>query len=915
MTPFLYLVAQDLRERFGADLSRMVIVFPNKRAGLFMNEYLLRLSDGAPVWAPRYLTINDLFTSLSEGREVNDPIDSTLRIVRLFQRITGDESVNVERFYGWAERILADFEDVDKNMADATSLFRNVGELKAFDDTSFLSEEQVAELQKFFSDFRPEAKSQLREKFQQLWDALGEMYRGLNAELAAENKAYEGALYRSVAERLMRGEVRVNPDVEHFVFVGFNVLDRVEHELFKVLQGEGRALFYWDYDNYYVQEEAHNEAGLFLRENLLAFPNALRGPHFDNLVQPKRIEMVAASTEAIQAQYVAPWLKDNLTDDPKRTAVVLCNENLLQPVLHSLPDTIEELNVTKGFPLSRTAVVTDVEHQMSDWERRGTSMPMAEMIASLAERVEADGRQFVNSQEYDAERFEDILQGEAYFQMFTILNRFAAILGRFEDQHMTIVTLRRLLRQVVRQSSVPFHGEPAAGLQIMGVLETRCLDFERIIMLSTNDGIIPKKANDNSFIPYLLRKAYGLTTPERRTAVYAYYFYRLLQRSSLVTMTFNNSSDGLSTGEMSRFMTQLMVEWPGRVEHKSLNSVQRAAKVSPTTVDKPENLLQQLSGKAKNGRMYPSLSPSALSDYLKCQIKFYFKYVRHLREPEEVSEEMQSNVFGSIFHKAAEDLYAYILKNNKGDANRELLNALANDKKAIAAYVKNAFLNFWPEYRHLEASVLEMYLSELLRYDARNGGLHVLGTERKVEALEEVDCNGQKVTVRINGVIDRLDLLHREEGDFVRVLDYKTGNKVKLLANGTLKETSAKELSELFEPQTTKGYMLQTFLYCLMLQYEATRDEWVKELLKRPLAPALFFIKYATNAKYLPLLKINSTVVTDFAPFADEFLTRVKGLVAEIIDVKRPFEPTPDQEACSRCPYRMVCFKREDGQD
>lgn len=912
MHPFLYLVAQDLRERFGTDLSRIVIVFPNKRAGLFLNDYLLSLSGEVPVWAPRYVTINDLFFSLAGGLEVNDPIDTTLRIVRLFKHLTGDDSVNVERFYGWAERILADFDDVDKNMADAGALFRNVSELKAFDDTSFLTEEQVAELQKFFSDFRPDAKSELRDKFRQLWDALGDLYNSLNAELAADNRAYEGALYRRAIERLKAGETSVNPDVEHFVFVGFNVLDRVEHELFKHLLTEGRALFYWDYDNYYMAADGHNEAGEFLRTNLLAFPNALRGPHFDNMAQPKRMEMVAASTEAIQAQYVAPWLIENLTkEDPKRTAVVLCNENLLQPVLHGLPENIDEINVTKGFPLSRTQVVTDVEHQLADWERRSSTPAMADMIATLAERVETDGRRFVNSEDYDAERFEDILQGEAYFLMYTILKRFSVIIGSFADLQMTVVSLRRLLRQVVRQASIPFHGEPVAGLQIMGVLETRCLDFEHIIMLSANDGMIPQKASDNSFIPYLLRKAYGLTTPERRTAVYAYYFYRLLQRASVVTMAFNNSADGLSTGEMSRFMTQLLVEWPGKIVHKSLNSIQRSVKGRPEAVGKTADMLGHLQRKAKDGRLYPSFSPSALSVYLRCQLRFYFQYVRHLHEPDVVTDTIQSNVFGSIFHRAAELVYKYILEQNKGMATSELLTAIADDKEAIARYVKTAFLEVWPEYRQLEASVIEMYLAELLRYDARGGGLRVLGTERDVETLEEVTVDGRKVTVRINGVIDRLDYIHREEGDYVRVFDYKTGTHAHIASDGTLKETSAAELAELFAPQTDKGYILQTFIYCLMLQHEAKRDTWVASLMKHPVAPALFFIKYATNASYVPLLKIGSEVVTDFAPYAEEFRTRLKALVGEILDTGRPFEPTPETSECEQCAYRMICLKRK----
>lgn len=914
MTPFLELVAQDLYRRCGGDFSRTVIIFPNKRAGLFMNEHLLNLADGMPLWAPRYMTINELFLTMAPDLGVNDPIDTTLRIVRLFRKLTGRD-VTVDWFYGWAERLLSDFDDVDKNMADSRALFQNVEDWKAYDDTSFLTEEQVKDLQRFFSEFDPQRKSELRENYKQLWNVLYDLYQQLNSELEAEHTAYEGALFRRVVERLNSGEVQLDAEVDRYVIVGFNVLDEVEKRLFTHIKKEGRALFYWDYDEYYTRSERiaeglwqnYNEAGTFVRENLRDFPNALPAEAYRNLAEPKRLEMVSASTEAIQAQYVAPWLKKNCTEDARKTAVVLCNENLLQPVLHGLPDDIKTLNVTKGFPLSHTQVATEVERMMGEWERHKSKKPVMEMLTELAKEVESQGEAFVKHEGYSLENFEDVLQGEAYFQMYSILNRFAQVMVRYVgDAQMTIVTLRRLIRAVVRQTSIPFHGEPIEGLQVMGVLETRCLDFERILMLSVNDGTLPKRANDNSFIPYLLRKAFRLTTPERRTAVYAYYFYRLLQRAELVTMAYNTSTEGMSTGEMSRFMTQLLVEWPHGVLHFSLNSNQRTTSGTPVAVEKPDDILARLT---KEGNRFPSLSPSALKIYLECELAFYFNKVMHISEPEDKSGEIKPNVFGSIFHRAAEQVYKPILEKG-GHVEPDHLRLLANNKKEMHRYVKEAFEKEKVEYRVLEARVLELYLSTLLQRDAELGHFQVMGTERPGSCFVDAEYKGEKVTICMNGVIDRLDLIHDTENNCtLRVLDYKTGS-TKIEGQNEISETKAASVEDIFQKGGKKGYIMQTFIYEKMLHNMARKDTQLAKLLaQHPVSPALFFIRNASQEGYDPRLKISDQWVTDVKPYAADFDMNLRALINEILDPTRKFEPTDDEKLCKNCAYRSICHK------
>lgn len=907
MTPFLQLVAQDLTAKIGLDFSRTVIVFPNKRAGLFMNDYLLQCAGGAPLWAPTYTTISELFHSFLPDWDTNDPIDTTLRIVTLFSQLTGQD-VSVDWFYGWAERILSDFDDVDKNLADAAQLFQNVYDWKQYDDTTFLSEEQVEELRRFFSEFNPEQKSEVRERYQQLWDVLHDIYVQLNQQLAADRLGYEGALYRRVVEMLKSGKASLNPEVDHYVIVGFNVLDRVEQSLFDHLQREGKALFYWDYDVYYSNTLTH-EAGKFLRENLQRFPCQLTPGHYDNLSRPKDIHMVEASTDAIQAQYVAPWLQAHLTPDPKRTAVVICNETLLQPVLHGIPSTVTELNVTKGFPLSHTEVATFVEHRLNDWERHKTNRPVVELLSQLSELVSSHAAQFVAHEGFATENFEDVLQSEAYYTMYTILNRFTQVMERHAAQsQLSLVTLRRLIRSVVRQATIPFHGEPAQGLQVMGVLETRCLDFDNIIMLSVNDGVLPKKSNDNSFIPLFLRRAFELTTPERRTAVYAYYFYRLLQRAQHVTMSYNTSTDGMSTGEMSRFMTQLLVEWPYTIQHHSLSSRQQTFKGQPAPVTKPHDLLQRLVN-PKYGS--PTLSPSALKTYLECQLRFYYQRVMGIREPDDTSGEIRPNVFGSIFHSAAEYVYRPLLKAD-GRVSKDHLLHLVAQPATISDIVRRAFAEQEVEYQLLVARVIEYYLVLLLRHDAQNADFDILGTELQSFCYVDATSGEQPVKVRINGTVDRIDFLRTERYPGVlRVLDYKTGSATAHRANDSEVSVEAAQvdcIDDIFAPGGKKAYMLQTYLYYLMLCQTSTTDPKLAEYLKHPVMPALFFIRLSSNPHYNPSLMVGNEYVTDVRQIADEMNQHINALVSEILDPRTPFLPTETAKTCQHCPYRGLCF-------
>lgn len=947
MADFLELVAQDLVKKFGNDLSRLVVVFPNKRASLFLNEHLGKLSS-QPLWAPSYITINQLFNSLG-NLKINDPIDTVCRVQQHYAKATGD-SVSLDYFYGWAERILSDFDDIDKNMVNAEKLFQNTKELREFEKIDFLNEEQKSVLQRFFKEFDPNRKSEIRERFSRLWNQLFTIYQSLNEELAKEGLAYEGAAFRNTVERLEKGEIELSAHIEKYVFVGFNVLDEVERHLFSYLKEQGKALFYWDYDKYYLPSEKDRllhlinvgnaltarqsrqvpvedaEAGYFLRKNLSDFPNELSEDNFDNLCNIETVEMVEASTESIQVQSVGQWLTNHLTPDAKRTAVVLCNESLLQPLLHTFPSNVKEVNVTKGFPLNHTAVSTLVESELGKMERDASTLSTVDALTKLLSAVGKEAESLVNETNFDTERFEHILQSEAYAQMNALLNRLLLIAqsGRLM---VNPTTLRRILRQIVRQSVIPFAGEPAVGLQVMGVLETRCLDFDNIIMISVNEGALPQKSNDNSFIPYILRKTFGLTTPERKTAVYAYYFYRLIQRAKRLRLVYNSSSVGITTGEKSRFLTQLMVESQLPIHHIALSSETASQHDTPMSVKKPENLIELLkhnknqeSQEEKNNQenqeeqVEVRLSPSAINTYLRCQLRFYYETVLKIKQPEATDNEVQPNTLGSIFHDAAQRIYNDLRNQNVKD-NNAYLTALQNDDKRLRSYIEAAFAELKVTSTPYLYNLIEIFVKSLLQFDAKHPQFSVLELEKYHWMKLPLSKGAPIDSLTIGGIIDRLDTIDEDSQKMLRIVDYKTGGDME----------KAADLDEIFitEGDKQKHYMLQTFIYAAVLADEFNHNRLsqsqksdTKLRLSHatlPIAPSLFFIHKLYKQNYSPYLLLENREVLNFREILDDFRTNLITLVEEILDPERTFEPTPNasktNSVCSNCPYFSLCYQ------
>ena len=955
MQPFLQLVAHDLYTKIGNDLSRTVLVFPNKRANLFFNEYLAEESD-QPIWSPAAMSISDLLQKLSV-QKAGDPIRLVCELYKVFKEET-ESRETLDDFYFWGELLISDFDDVDKNMVDADKLFSNLQDLKnLMDDYEFLDEEQEEAIRQFFQNFSIERRTELKEKFISLWDKLGIIYHRYRENLAELGIAYEGMLYRNVIEQLDTDRLKY----DKYVFVGFNVLNKVEKEFFQKLQKAGKAMFYWDYDLFYTQRISKHEAGEFIKRNLIDFPNELPESYFDIFRKPKKIRYISASTENAQARFLPEWVKATQTHttqivSEKENAIVLCNEALLLPVLHSIPQDVQNVNITMGFPLAQTPVYSFINAAMelqTNGYRPDTGRftyeavskilkhPYTRQLSDHATRLEREltktNRFYPLPSELKKDDFltilftpqsnirelcdyllrliksisilyrkegeyDDIfnqLYRESIFQSHLKINRLYSLIESGELSVRTD-TLKRLITKVLTASNIPFHGEPAIGLQIMGVLETRNLDFRNLIMLSLNEGQLPKAGGESSFIPYNLRKAFGMTTIEHKNAVYAYYFYRLIQRAENITLLYNTSSDGLNRGEESRFMLQLLVEGPHEITREYLEAGQSPQNTLEIQIEKTPEILRRLY-RAYDTAQPESviLSPSALNTYLDCRLRFYYRYVAGLKTPDEVSAEIDSALFGTIFHLSAQLAYTDLTANGKM-IQREDLERLLRDEIKLQGYVDQAFKQELfkvapeekPEYNGVQlinSKVIVSYLKQLLRNDLQYTPFEMVAMEKKVSEKITIQTALGPLTLRLGGTIDRMDT---KEGT-LRIVDYKTGGSPKIPAN----------IEQLFTPSETRpNYIFQTFLYAAIMSR------------KQPLmvAPALLYIHRAASESYSPVIEMGEPrkpkiPVNNFAFFEDEFRERLQALLEEIFDEKELFTQTEDIKKCAYCDFKAIC--------
>ena len=979
MKTFLQYVAEDILSKLGTDLSHVTVVFPNKRASHFLNDHIARLAN-RPVWSPSYLSISELF-ALCTKSTIADPLKLVCDLHCSFTAQTGiDETL--DHFFSWGQLLLNDFDDIDKHLAPADKVLANLRDLHELDDASYLTEEQKQAIRQFFSSFTDDHNSQLKERFIRLWSHIADIYHDFNRRLDQQGLAYEGKLYREVVEAIESGNKPAALDSQ-FVFIGFNMLQPVEQRLFRFLQQEGRARFYWDFDRYYMNSQ--NEAGQYLKPYLELFPNELDSRDdtiYNNLCHEKKLTFISAPTENIQARYASQWLDNDTADSPytPSTAVVLCDEGLLQTLTHCLPDSQERVNITTGYPLQQSPVASLISHlialrtqgydpsrdrfrlrQVNAVLRHPYVTSLSPLLNDLQKDITAQHIYYPSAEQLTPDEglallfhpfngseplvpqllqwLCDVMQGiarscisqeevkdasesmmsESLFRAYTLLNRLSGLV-QSGDLTVDVVTLQRLIQQLVQSASIPFEGEPVEGLQIMGMLETRCLDFRRVLILSCNEGNMPRGVSDTSFIPYSIRKAYGLTTIDHKVALQSYYFHRLLQRAEEVTIVYNNATSDGQRNEMSRFLLQLMVEYPHPISFQTLRAGQTFTPFQPPTVGKTREVMTKLMERfrlspANQQKPTPLLTPTAINRYQRCPLQFYYCYVCDLVEPDETEDDTIDNrIFGNIFHEASRLLYSQLMDKSH-EILKEDIDALLRTKTDIEMAVDQAFqqelfhqpVDEGPEslrqyigglngLQLINREVIIHYLRLLLQLDHHLAPFTILGLECDVMSKMKVTPNDEgssPFTTTIGGRIDRLDQVTDANGEeHIRVVDYKTGfSRFQPLA-----DVDAIFLQESLSQHS--DYYLQTFLYGCLVRSEH------KDI---PVSPALLFIQQAGSDDYDPTLCFGKNPINDVADSSQRFGELLRETVNEMFSADIPFIPTDDRDRCRFCVYRNLC--------
>ena len=959
MKPFLYQVASLFYEKWGAEVSRLAFVFPNRRTGLFFQKYLSEVAD-IPLFSPTILTINDLFIQLS-GKQSADRISMLFTLYDIYIRQSGSTETFDEFLY-WGEMLLNDFDDIDKYMANARMLFSNVTDLREIEnDFDFLSDEQIAAIRSFWSSFYPRGDTPNQQQFLAVWQVLYDLYEEFRATLGAEGKGYEGMIFREVVESMERGE---SPDLpyEQIVFVGLNALSVSEERFLAQLQKRKIADFYWDYVSDKVTDP-DNKASYFVSRNRKSFPSSMKLPPEEKV--KTEIEVIGIPSGIGQAKHVytllSDWCKEAemSSEEALRTAVILPDEHLLIPVRNAIPEQIRRINVTMGYPLAGTPVASLIEYILALQKNvryidrnplfyfrdvlpvlnhRYILSTSPEIISSLVKEITENNKIYIShtelgktplleilftpvtgveafsdylikvleelnkvmsalsdEEEEDAPQRTNDLEQEFIFHYFTTVNRMKEVMkdARIE---MKIDTFFRLLKRVTDTITIPFHGEPLSGLQIMGVLETRALDFDRLIILSMNEGIFPQRKAANSFIPYNLRRGFGLPTYEHQDSVWAYHFYRLIERASHVSLLYDTRSNGLQTGEVSRFVHQLHYHYEVPMRDKLVVYNVSSSKTPPLAVPKREDIMRRLDAYRKGGSK--AISASAINTYLDCPLKFYFSVVEGIREEEEVSETIESDVFGSILHKVMEELY----KPFQGKmVTVDLLKAIRKDTALLTGAIARAFASefFKTEVvrsltgqNYLIGEMIRKYVEKILERDGKLTPFVYIESERKINGLISLSDHSE---IRLKGFIDRVD----EVRDAIRIIDYKSGS-------GTTTFSSIESLFNKEEKDRAKAVM-QVFMYCWMYAH-------FTENKGKTIQPGIYYVRSLFSDPFDPSVyhrieRGKSEKVEDFSGYAQAFEEGLRGCLDEIFNPEIPFTQTPTGKACSYCPFKGICGK------
>ena len=944
MQPFLKNLAQEIWTRYQPDPGRVCVVLPNRRGALFLKEYLSELA-GKTIFAPEIYSTEDFISKLS-GLQIIDQTEMLFALYSVYTEALQDTADSFDVFSKWAPALLADFNEADRYLVDARQLFVNLSSIREIENWSLNGPEL----------------SEFQQKHILFWESIGTFYHSLRARMESEGKAWQGLAYRYVADHLDERMEKQNWD--KIFFAGFNALNGAEEKIFTGLYRSGKAELFWDTDSYYLNDP-EQEAGKFLR--------AFRSKHYENeklfrwtgqnlLTDSKKVFMTGAARNISQAKIAGSILRDMYRTDSSlhSTALVLADENLLFPILHSIPPEIEGINVTMGYPLKSTPMASlfrlcfrlHTNAAKFSKGRKGSKRfyhhdltallrhPYIQEIFAHSPMPDALCRYLVNNniifagtaqlEKFCTERYTETwpllspllgnwesipecfealehlvntlrkafspaaspggkknpVEQEWLFQFNSFLKRLESLCAVYP--HVTeLRTLQALFMQLADTASIPFYGEPLSGLQVMGMLETRTLDFERIILVSANEHILPGSKIQNSFIPHDLKRLFGLPMYSDKDAVFAYHFFRLLQQAREVHLIYNTESDTFGEGEKSRYLTQVLNELVRanpkiEVIESLLELPYTNEDTPPVSIIKTGEVMEKLKLLSEKG-----FSPTLLNTYRKCSLRFYLRYIAGIREAEEVEEEIGADTLGTVIHDVLEKLFSPQLQ-------KKLLPAQVLEmKKKLEPEVKAAFSRHFPEEAihtgknflafRIALRFLDSFLNAELGFIQSGHSLFMEELEKEMKVPMAV----KDFQVLITGKSDRID----RDGDTIRIIDYKTGKAEK----NELEFDSWDEL--LLNPKLDKSFQLLCYAW-LYARTEGLPSSMLSGIISfRQIKAGIKPVRTPSGSHQLGKTEL------------DDFEQILLTLILDMFDTGKPFVQTTEKDVCEYCEFRSFCSR------
>ncbi|OFX38374.1 MAG: hypothetical protein A2X08_16335 [Bacteroidetes bacterium GWA2_32_17] len=927
MKTFLESFSEHIVTNYSDDFLNSCVIFPSRRSGIFFRKQLAD-NINKTCWLPEITTLNEFITENSDTQLA----DNLQLIYKLYKVFCSKTSINenFDEFYFWGQVILSDFNDIDKELVDAEKLYTNLSDIKQIDSTFFeLTKEQLDAIKQFWGDVDFKTKSSGKEKFIVLWEKLYPVYKEFNEQLSNEKYGYEGKIYRNfVSDLNLKSKKFIS--YKHIFIVGFNALSKAEKELFKFLQKLGNTQFFWDYDSFYYDDKNH-EAGFFIREMLQQFPSPEKFQFETGIALQKSINLYSTQTIVGQAKILPEIFKNsNITNE--NTVLVLADENMLLPVLYSLPQNISKINVTMSYPVKETTSLQFVylllEMQGNVREKSNKIIfNSKDVLSILSHKFFKD----INSAKelkneiikLNKNYIEQIVinKNDIFFKVFDksktpvtyckyicdiifeIISSNLILNNNIDNLEKQILysiyretikldelinnnkieltkhdTFVKIFKQVCENIKVSFKGEPLAGLQIMGVLETRLLDFKNIILISANEGVIPASNAAMSLIPYNLRKGFGLQTLEHQDAIFAYHFYHLLQRSVNVFFIYSSSQNDNGKSEASRFIHQLRFNQNLKVNEYQVSDKPGVFQNKNILIERTEKINLKIN-KYLNNEL--KLSPSSINTYINCKLKFYFKHIIKLKEPDELTEDIDGIAFGNVFHKTLALLYQKYIGQNVTESIVENIKTNENIEVTLKKiFSEEIFKNEFPDNLSgiylLNFQILKKYLIRLLEFDKKNSPFKIIGIEMNTKF--PIKANNYDLT--IDCFIDRCI---EKEGKLI-VQDFKTGNI----------ESKVKDFETLFTANYKYSAMRQVIIYALSLE----KTNVVK--------PELLSVrKVLTNENNK--ISIEKNEIKNIKEIKNEFVSHLQLALNELFDKNIPFAQTDKTENCKYCEYKQIC--------